>query len=1017
MQNKIWTKGVVIGIILLFFGASIVPIIKADPITWDVTLIFTNPGGQNDYTMFGEAPDANDGPPVDIHDVAKPPAPMPPYIRAYLKDGLPAPYTNLWKDYRQYPDSAKVWNLSVLWYPEDEVSPTTITMSWSTAEVDESEYTTVNLCTNAGVILKNMLVNNTYTFTCPALVPQNFKIICSTNQPPNTPNNPTPQDTATNVPLDTQLGWSGGDPDPGDTVSYDVYFGTTNPPVKIVSNQSATTYNPGTLVYNTQYFWKIIAWDNYGASTEGPFWSFTTEQSSSVWLYHKMITIDHTKVAEILTDFPVLIRLTNDNNLSSHAQPNGNDIRFTDDQGTQLNHEIESYNSSTGTLVAWVKIPTLSSTTDTILFMYYGNSGASNQQNSEGTWNTHFLAVHHLEETTGTIYDSTSYNNDGTPFGDLNENILGRINGADYFDGANDHITLPQVFTNENQFTMEAWIYPEVGARYFVSQRVSPDTGVFIQLIEGGSDLQYYINGVKDSISGILLNTWYYVVLTYDGTTAKLYVNDGTPRSKTCSMPIWPVDGMCIGDRLAGNRQFHGILDEIRFSNVARDTGWITTVYNNENNPSTFYSVGSEEIIVEAPIISNEMPNNGSTQIPISLFALNFTLFDMQFNLMNYSITTTPDIIGGTQTGSNVISGTTIHIPIIGGLLVYDTLYTWNVHVTDGYHWTNNTYMFTTEQSPSAWLYHKMITIDHTKVAEILTDFPVLIRLTNDNNLSSHAQPNGNDIRFTDDQGTQLNHEIESYNSSTGTLVAWVKIPTLSSTTDTILFMYYGNSGASNQQNSEGTWNTHFLAVHHLEETTGTIYDSTSYNNDGTPFGDLNENILGRINGADYFDGANDHITLPQVFTNENQFTMEAWIYPEVGARYFVSQRVSPDTGVFIQLIEGGSDLQYYINGVKDSISGILLNTWYYVVLTYDGTTAKLYVNDGTPRSKTCSMPIWPVDGMCIGDRLAGNRQFHGILDEIRFSNVARDTGWITTVYNNENNPSSFFSISNEESG
>ena len=155
-------------------------------IVWDVTMNFINPTGQNDYAVFGEAPDAHDGPPADSYDVAKPPAPMPPYIRTYLKDNLPAPYTNLWRDYRHYPDSAKVWNLSVKWEPEDGESPTTITMSWSTADVDESEYTSVNLCTNAGVVLQNMLVNNTYTFSCPAYVLQNFKIICSTsgNHPP-----------------------------------------------------------------------------------------------------------------------------------------------------------------------------------------------------------------------------------------------------------------------------------------------------------------------------------------------------------------------------------------------------------------------------------------------------------------------------------------------------------------------------------------------------------------------------------------------------------------------------------------------------------------------------------------------------------------------------------------------------------------------------------------------------------------------------------------------------------------
>jgi len=221
MQNTRWTKTGAFGIIMLFFGASVIPLIKADPIAWDVTIQCNNPGGQNDYVVFGEAPDANDGPPADSHDVAKPPAPMPSYIRTYLKDGLPAPYTNLWKDYRQYPDSAKVWNLSVKWEPEDGESPTTITMSWSTAEVGESEYTSVNLCTNAGVVLKNMLVNNTYTFTCPALVPQNFKIICSSsgNQPPvaNPDTYSTNEDTTLTIAAPGVLG-NDNDPD-GDSIT------------------------------------------------------------------------------------------------------------------------------------------------------------------------------------------------------------------------------------------------------------------------------------------------------------------------------------------------------------------------------------------------------------------------------------------------------------------------------------------------------------------------------------------------------------------------------------------------------------------------------------------------------------------------------------------------------------------------------------------------------------------------------------------------------------------------------
>lgn len=97
------------------------------------------------------------------------------------------------------------------------------------------------------------------------------------NFPPNTPSNPSPSDGATYVDPDADLSWEGGDPNPGDTVTYDVYFGTTSPPPKIITNQTGITYDPGTMGYNTQYYWQIIAWDNDNLSSTGPIWDFTTE--------------------------------------------------------------------------------------------------------------------------------------------------------------------------------------------------------------------------------------------------------------------------------------------------------------------------------------------------------------------------------------------------------------------------------------------------------------------------------------------------------------------------------------------------------------------------------------------------------------------------------------------------------------------------------------------------------------------------------------------------------------------
>jgi len=97
------------------------------------------------------------------------------------------------------------------------------------------------------------------------------------NTPPDIPSNPSPANNSMNVLIDADLSWTGGDPDLYDTVTYDVFFGTDPDPPQVSSNQSNTDYNPGELDYNTQYYWRIEAEDNFGNSTNGPVWTFRTE--------------------------------------------------------------------------------------------------------------------------------------------------------------------------------------------------------------------------------------------------------------------------------------------------------------------------------------------------------------------------------------------------------------------------------------------------------------------------------------------------------------------------------------------------------------------------------------------------------------------------------------------------------------------------------------------------------------------------------------------------------------------
>lgn len=73
------------------------------------------------------------------------------------------------------------------------------------------------------------------------------------------------------------LQWTASDVDTNDTLTYDVYFGTANPPTDVVSaNQSAATLTQNVSTSKT-YFWKVVVKDGKGGQTVGQVWSFTTD--------------------------------------------------------------------------------------------------------------------------------------------------------------------------------------------------------------------------------------------------------------------------------------------------------------------------------------------------------------------------------------------------------------------------------------------------------------------------------------------------------------------------------------------------------------------------------------------------------------------------------------------------------------------------------------------------------------------------------------------------------------------
>ena len=102
------------------------------------------------------------------------------------------------------------------------------------------------------------------------------------NEAPYDPADPSPADSAVEQATSLDLGWTGGDPNESNVVTYSVYLDTVDPPVALEDSFSevATVTDlelaVSGLAPSTTYYWQVAAEDNQGESVDGAVWSFTT---------------------------------------------------------------------------------------------------------------------------------------------------------------------------------------------------------------------------------------------------------------------------------------------------------------------------------------------------------------------------------------------------------------------------------------------------------------------------------------------------------------------------------------------------------------------------------------------------------------------------------------------------------------------------------------------------------------------------------------------------------------------
>lgn len=424
---------------------------------------------------------------------------------------------------------------------------------------------------------------------------------------------------------------------------------------------------------------------------------------NSNWGYRKKIEINKSQVHGELLNFPILLNIS-DVDLQQKAESNGYDITFVsyEDNSTKYPHEIESYTD--GNLSAWIKIPRVSSTKVTHFWMYYNNSDCTSQENKTAVWNEGYVGVWHLNEN---FNDSTQYQNNGTGIG-TPKYISGRIAGAYGFDGNLDAVNISHDLSLRiDNYTIECWVNAssiQDNWAGIIGKHYGTNNEYMFQIDGEGDDVVIFHSGDSWD-SNIDLNeiddAWTYLSITRNDNTETSFYNGFQRQQGTFSTDP---DQTHIGNLTFAQERsgvgFNGSIDEIRISSVARNTSWIQTTYNSILNQSLFINLDKEESA--APFLSNPSPSNGDIHVTDTPGFFEITVFDPNPDLLNIRWRTNQSGIWETfnitnGTGSGVVDGT-YQVTNTTWVSCYDKMYWWSVNVTDGVHWTNETYTFTMHQ-------------------------------------------------------------------------------------------------------------------------------------------------------------------------------------------------------------------------------------------------------------------------------------------------------------------------------
>jgi hypothetical protein len=401
--------------------------------------------------------------------------------------------------------------------------------------------------------------------------------------------------------------------------------------------------------------------------------SFASSQCLMNWANRIQLTIDHTKIDATLMDFPVRIHIDSaktakrdSSNIFTELRTNSQKIAITTADGfSQCYVEIDNWNADFEEADLWVKVPSISSRADTLLYLYYDRNQADNTAYvgdtgsvpAQNVWNNGFVEVQHLGQsgngTSGEFKDSTARLHDGTGGnGDASgtpARTTAKIGDGQYFDGSNDYINIPDSddfsISNTMQLTISFWISPHLlqfHSRDYIHYLGKGQNGQYewafrlynLSFRERPQSFSLYTwnpqggegAGARWDHPQFQVDSWIFITGRFgriDGSSDISLFGDGNPvepifTDSYASVRITPTNGpapLRLGTENRAN-WFDGRLDEVRVSNTARSNAWIKADYYSQNDDLINFEILKPLQTGDYPSIGAITPDSGLDSPP-----------------------------------------------------------------------------------------------------------------------------------------------------------------------------------------------------------------------------------------------------------------------------------------------------------------------------------------------------------------------------------------------------------------